>query len=68
MIIFVRFSGQHGETCSRKGGEVVRWWLGDLHAVRAGEQEGSAAGGCEPGVSRERERVGQREDQPCRIG
>lgn len=26
-----------------------------MHVVRAGEQEGSAAGGCEPGVSRERE-------------
>lgn len=37
MIIFVRFSGQHGEACSREGGEVVWWWLGDLHAVRAGE-------------------------------
>lgn len=26
-----------------------------MHAVRAGEQEGSAAGGCDPGDSRETE-------------
>lgn len=55
IYFFVRFAGQHEDICSRKGGEVVWWCLGGgLHTLTVGSKEATAAGGCEPGESRER--------------